>query len=276
MRARKGFTLIELVVVTAILGILAGIAIPRFMDSIETARGAKLLADLRSIESAGTVYYTKNGKYPTVSTESVLGRDKDFIEKYFGSWPLSTGGYAIVQGYNGVNYRYNLSNGSIPYEYAYNSQKDADPSYTGRATIDQKTLEHYLGGEAGRGHGPVAIVSAESIDRNTSDQIKEKLKLALSELGADKIGEIDSTSTNGEKTKFIIDFLSKNGINLVTCDWAVRGSSNDYRIYIFPKLTGTGKVNATVYNVKGDSVSSVIQEVVNVKESGEILKIDKK
>lgn len=276
MRARKGFTLIELVVVIAILGILAGIAIPRFMDSIETARGAKLLADLRSIESAGTVYYTKNGKYPTVSTESALGRDKDFIEDYFGSWPLSTGGYAIVQGYNGVNYRYNLSNGSIPYEYAYNSQGAVDKSYEGRATIDQKTLEHYLGGEAGRGHGPVAIVSAESIDRNTSDQIKEKLKLALSELGADKIGEIDSTSTNGEKTKFIIDFLSKNGINLVTCDWAVRGSSNDYRIYIFPKLTGTGKVNATVYNVKGDSVSSVIQEVVNVKESGEILKIDKK
>lgn len=275
MRARKGFTLIELVVVIAILGILAGIAIPRFMDSIETARGAKLLADLRSIESAGTVYYTKNGKYPTVSTESVLGKDKDFIEKYFASWPISTGGYAIVQGYNGVNYRYNLSNGSIPYEYAYNSQGKYK-SYEGRATIDQKTLEHYLGGEAGRGHGPVAIVSAESIDRNTSDQIKEKLKLALSELGADKIGEIDSTSTNGEKTKFIIDFLSKNGINLVTCDWAVRGSSNDYRIYIFPKLTGTGKVNATVYNVKGNSVSSVIQEVVNVKESGEILKIDKK
>lgn len=276
MRARKGFTLIELVVVIAILGILAGIAIPRFMDSIEIARGAKLLADLRSIESAGTVYYTKNGKYPLVTTDDQHKNDSpDFIKEYFGSWPLSTGGYAIVQGYNGVNYRYNLSNGSIPYEYAYNSQGKYK-SYEGRATIDQKTLEHYLGGEAGRGHGPVAIVSAESIDRNTSDQIKEKLKLALSELGADKIGEIDSTSTNGEKTKFIIDFLSKNGINLVTCDWAVRGSSNDYRIYIFPKLTGTGKVNATVYNVKGDSVSSVIQEVVNVKESGEILKIDKK
>lgn len=69
MRARKGFTLIELVVVIAILGILAGIAIPRFMDSIEIARGAKLLADLRSIESAGTVYYTKNGKYPLVTTD---------------------------------------------------------------------------------------------------------------------------------------------------------------------------------------------------------------
>lgn len=275
MRARKGFTLIELVVVIAILGILAGIAIPRFMDSIETARGAKLLADLRSIESAGTVYYTKNGKYPLVTTDYQHKKDSpDFIKEYFGSWPLSTGGYAIVQGYNGVNYRYNLSNGSIPYEYAYNSQEKYK-SYEGRATIDQKTLEHYLGGEAGRGHGPVAIVSAESIDRNTSDQIKEKLKLALSELGADKIGEIDSTSTNGEKTKFIIDFLSKNGINLVTCDWAVRGSSNDYRIYIFPKLTGTGKVNATVYNIKDNNVTSSSQIFVNVKNDNGTLKIDK-
>lgn len=275
MRARKGFTLIELVVVIAILGILAGIAIPRFMDSIEIARGAKLLADLRSIESAGTVYYTKNGKYPLVTTDDQHKNDSpDFIKEYFGSWPLSTGGYAIVQGYNGVNYRYNLSNGSIPYEYAYNSQGKYK-SYEGRATIDQKTLEHYLGGEAGRGHGPVAIVSAESIDRNTSDQIKEKLKLALSELGADKIGEIDSTSTNGEKTKFIIDFLSKNGINLVTCDWAVRGSSNDYRIYIFPKLTGTGKVNATVYNIKDNNVTSSSQIFVNVKNDNGTLKIDK-
>ena len=129
MKKLKGFTLIELVIVIAILGILAGIAIPRFTDAVETARGAKLLADLRSIESAGTVYYTKNGKYPTVSTESVLGKDKDFIEKYFGSWPISTGGYAIVQGYNGINYRYNLSNGDIPYEYAYNSQAAADKIY---------------------------------------------------------------------------------------------------------------------------------------------------
>lgn len=59
MKKLKGFTLIELVIVIAILGILAGIAIPRFTDAVETARGAKLLADLRSIESAGTVYYTK-------------------------------------------------------------------------------------------------------------------------------------------------------------------------------------------------------------------------
>ena len=61
---KKGFTLVELVVVIAILGILAGIAVPRFMDATATARGAKVVADLRTIDSAATMYYAKEGTYP--------------------------------------------------------------------------------------------------------------------------------------------------------------------------------------------------------------------
>ena len=275
MRVKKGFTLIELVVVIAILGILAGIAIPRFMESVETARGAKLLADLRSIESAGTVYYTKNGKFPTVSTEENLGKDKEFIEQYFESWPVSTGGYAIVQGYNGVNYRYNLSNGDKPYEYAYNSQTVADKAYEGRATIDQKTLEQYLGGEAGRGSGPVSIVSAASLSSSEAEKIKDNLLDALENAGI-TIGAIDSTSTNGAKVQAIVNYLTNQGISLSGCDWAIRGNNSNYSIYVFPTLTGPGKVNATVYNFKNGNVISSSQTVVTVKNDNGILKIDKK
>ena len=46
----------ELVVVIAILGILAGLAIPRFMDATTNARGSRLVADLRTIESAESMY----------------------------------------------------------------------------------------------------------------------------------------------------------------------------------------------------------------------------
>ena len=60
---KKGFTLVELVVVIAILGILAGIAIPRFMDATATARGAKIVADMRTLESAETMYYARVGSY---------------------------------------------------------------------------------------------------------------------------------------------------------------------------------------------------------------------
>lgn len=59
----KGFTLVELVVVIAILGILAGLAIPRFMSATETARGARIIADMRTLESAETLYNVEKGVY---------------------------------------------------------------------------------------------------------------------------------------------------------------------------------------------------------------------
>ena len=64
MSNRKGFTLVELLVVVAIIGVLAAIAIPRFTDATATANGAKLQADLRTIDSAIMIYYAANNSYP--------------------------------------------------------------------------------------------------------------------------------------------------------------------------------------------------------------------
>ncbi|WP_418549646.1 type II secretion system protein [Phascolarctobacterium faecium] len=69
---RKGFTLVELVVVIAILGILAGLAIPRFIGATETARGARVIADLRTVESALSMYYAKNGNFYDPATSTTL------------------------------------------------------------------------------------------------------------------------------------------------------------------------------------------------------------
>ncbi len=64
-RNEKGFTLIELMVVIVILGILAGLIVPRIMGRPEEARQAKARIQIESIETALKLYKLDNGSYPT-------------------------------------------------------------------------------------------------------------------------------------------------------------------------------------------------------------------
>ncbi len=66
----SGFTLIELMVVIVILGILAGLIIPRIMGRPEEARQMKAQVQIESMETALRLYKLDNGLYP--STEQGL------------------------------------------------------------------------------------------------------------------------------------------------------------------------------------------------------------
>ena len=62
---RKAFTLIELVMVIAILGILAAVAIPRFIDLSEDAEEAAEEGVVGSVRSGIYTYYSDNKEFPT-------------------------------------------------------------------------------------------------------------------------------------------------------------------------------------------------------------------
>ncbi len=67
---KGGFTLIELMIVLVILGILAGLIMPRIIGKPEEARRMKARIQINSIEQALKLYYIDNGDYP--STEQGL------------------------------------------------------------------------------------------------------------------------------------------------------------------------------------------------------------
>lgn len=73
---QRGFTLIEIMVVVVILGILAGIVVPKLLSRPEEARRTKAKVQIRSIEEALGLFKLDNGFYP--STEQGL---KSLVEK---------------------------------------------------------------------------------------------------------------------------------------------------------------------------------------------------
>ena len=60
----RGFTLIEIMVVIVILGILAGLIVPRIMGRPEEARQMKAKIQIESIETALKLYKLDSGSYP--------------------------------------------------------------------------------------------------------------------------------------------------------------------------------------------------------------------
>lgn len=181
---KNGFTLIELVVVIAVLGILAGIAIPRFMEAQAAAKGAKILANLRALDSAAGIYIMQKGKIPTI-TELISGDSK-----------LIT----VAEGYHEGTFRI-VNNSGVAKDYEDQGDYGIDAT-TGRAYLNlaKNTVDYYLGTGGSKG---------------TVGEYMPAIIQALQAAGA--IGtDIDSTAVEGDNvftTAFLTE-LAKAGLSM--------------------------------------------------------------
>lgn len=97
LRNQKGFTLIEIIAVLVILGILAAVAIPKYMDLQKDARGKALDGAKSALISSATMEYSRglmNGMYNTTSGPS--DNSSVSVGDYQGGWSGGTSGNIIT------------------------------------------------------------------------------------------------------------------------------------------------------------------------------------
>jgi general secretion pathway protein G len=119
---KRGFTLVELLIVIVILAVLAAIAIPRFMDSGTRSKEASLHGDLKLLRNSIELFHNDTGAWPAAladlagTTAPVSGKDNtgttktinapDFKGPYLQSLPTDP-----VNG--GAAFSYSVTAGSV-------------------------------------------------------------------------------------------------------------------------------------------------------------------
>ncbi|ENW2405418.1 pilin, partial [Neisseria gonorrhoeae] len=101
---QKGFTLIELMIVIAIVGILAAVALPAYQDYTARAQVSEAILLAEGQKSAVTEYYLNHGKWPSDnSAAGVASSPSDIKGKYVKEVKVENGVVTATMASSNVN-----------------------------------------------------------------------------------------------------------------------------------------------------------------------------
>ncbi|EMU2007520.1 pilin, partial [Neisseria gonorrhoeae] len=100
---QKGFTLIELMIVIAIVGILAAVALPAYQDYTARAQVSEAILLAEGQKSAVTEYYLNHGKWPKDNTSAGVASASDIKGKYVKEVKVENGVVTAQMKSDGVN-----------------------------------------------------------------------------------------------------------------------------------------------------------------------------
>ena len=143
MKKNKGFTLIELMIVVAIIAIIAAIAIPNLLRSRMQSNESSAIGNLRTIVGAQVAYHAANYEY-TASFDDLTTGTPTYLD---GDW-------------GGVKNGYNYVLGGTPQNFAANANP-AEPGVTGNKgffTDSSGVIRFVEGGEADASSPPIGEV----------------------------------------------------------------------------------------------------------------------
>ena len=110
MKKQQGFTLIELMIVVAIIGILAAIAIPAYQDYTIRAQISEGLSLAGGAKTAIAEFYQDSGAFPTDNAEAGISNATDIQGNYVASVTVANGVITVAYG-NQANS--NIGNGTV-------------------------------------------------------------------------------------------------------------------------------------------------------------------
>jgi prepilin-type N-terminal cleavage/methylation domain-containing protein len=171
MDKKKAFTLIELIVVIAIISVLAAIIAPNAFKAIEKAKIVRTIADMKAVKTASLVYYADTAQWPLgyivdsnhplYKDSGIAGWDGPYIDK-IGSCPVV---HQATPSRPAWGYYYPWTCWDPPGGYAYACQFDLDNDgtievfdavsvcvYGVPASIGQK-IDQYFDGQTKSGLG---------------------------------------------------------------------------------------------------------------------------